>query len=117
MRQDPAWWTAAWQVRVGEQTASMLRSAARDSLTALAIKILDSALAALRRGERDTSLANRWALWQHTEREKFLRLKPYQEGLARSRRYREVRNQEAWLFGEFLAEEISVPDPHRERGR
>jgi len=115
--QDPAWWTAAWQVHIGEQTAGLLRSAAKDSLTALAIEILDSALAALRRGERDTSLANRLALWQHNEREKFLRLKPYLDGLAHSRRYREVLNQEAWLFGEFLAEEISVPDPHRERGR
>ena len=109
-RPEFAWWNAAWQLHIQQETARLLVPEQADSI---ASSLFESATVSvlLRKAERDTSFAVLMALYEMRLRERHAELKPYWETVTRSRQYREILNTGARLFGEFLLEEISVPNP------
>ena len=109
-RPEFAWWNAAWQLHIQQETARLLVPEQADSI---ASSLFESATVSvlLRKAERDTSFAVLMALYEMRLRERYEELKPYWETVTRSRQYREILNTGARLFDEFLLEEISVPNP------
>ncbi len=109
---DPQWWAAVWRLRWQEEEDALLGRSRPDSIVPLP-QFLVPMVALLKEAPPDTSREMRLALYRLREQERFGVLKPYLLGRARNRLYRDLQNQAARLFGEFLYEEISVPDPDR----
>jgi len=111
------WWQAAWQTHLEGLAGHELLPVRGDSLAAEVVQLFDSVMASVRRAEPVCSRARKLAVLRLRELADITDLKPLLQGLARSRRYAEILNTKAMLFGDFLAEEIPVPDAGKEVGR
>ena len=115
-RPEPAWWQAAWQIRFQDETRHLFTPEIEDS-TDIAWFGSESMTTVLRDASVDTSYNNRLVLYQMRLYDHIEQFKPAWLGVARSRLYRELMNQSARLFDEFLLEEISIPNPDSQTAR
>jgi hypothetical protein len=107
--QDAHWWTEG--VRIAAQTAVVrdLRPSPRDSVTFF-LEQLGVGVGLLDMVRPDSVLAARLVLLQRENQLQFEELKPYYQAVTRSRDYADVLSRAADMYGDFLQQEIMVPD-------
>ncbi len=109
---EPAWWDAAWNIRVTAAAEEILAPpppAAADSSRALmaALGLGEDWLTAVR---PDSVLASRLLLLERTSGYLPADVRPYLNALGRHEAYRDIISRATAMYDEFLLHEISVPD-------
>jgi hypothetical protein len=99
---DPQWWLGAWQLRLKTQADALFEPTPPESLQALAVRLLDVALDVRRLSAPDSALSRRLALLKLQTFADLQEIRPYLQCLIHSQRYRELLDQQARLFHEFL---------------
>lgn len=106
------WWTEAWQVRTEITVVDDLtgpRSQPTDSLD-IFLQELGLGREIFELARPDSILAARLVLLRRQESWEFDHMKPYLEGLTRSRAYADILSRAADMYGDFLQSEIMTPD-------
>ena len=108
---DPRWWTRGWRVVTEEAVGRDLRPApaAVDSV-AIFLEHLGVGSDLLSQVRPDSVLAARLILLQRENQMRFDELKPYYQAVTRCEAYSDILSRAADMYGDFLQQEIMVPD-------
>lgn len=106
---DPAWWTAAWQVKTNTGKNVIQSPAFRDSVI-LILEMLDVGMDFTRKALPDSLLNHRLMLLRVEDRFDFEELKPYLSALGRARARADIHSRKAAMYDEHLGSTIMVPD-------
>lgn len=102
------WWTRAWRVRVADDVARAVLPTPEDSSRVLLDAVgLPTNLAVLVRP--DSVLAARLVLMRREDALHFAELEPYFHAMARAAMYRDLQSRVAFMYDDFLRQEVIVP--------
>jgi len=109
---DPDWWTSGMRIRIVDATvltAGPPRATLRDT-----VELILHELGIVRELEMidrpDSVVAAALVLLAREDALKFADLEPYFSAVARSRDYADIMSRAADMYGDFLQQEIRVPD-------
>ena len=109
---DPQWWVSGMRVRIVDARspqAAVPRPTLRDTLNQILHELgLVEELTMI--PKPDSTVAAALLILQREDALRFDALKPYFNAVARSRDYADIMSRAADMYGDFLQQEIMVPD-------
>ncbi|MFH1841679.1 MAG: hypothetical protein ABIF77_00590 [bacterium] len=107
----PEWWRTAWEIHIENRSSDEIFVAApSESLLELARDLIGYPTVSRLLAEPDSSLATRLAFLRLRNQQQFAAVREYLLGVPRQKLYRQILNQAATLYDEFLLLEIEVTD-------